>query len=446
MFMDDRKHVAWLYDQLPALIAEGALTDETAARLRARYGPLEEGAGRRRAIVLFGILGAALIGGGVILLLAHNWEALGRLVRGLLALALLFIAQGLSFWVLARRPASMAWREGAGTLQTMAIGASIALVSQTYHTGGAFEDFLLLWALLALPVAYLLRATLPAILYLCAIAYWASAQTFFARFLPFVPDAFAYWVLLALALPWWGLALRENRHGARSSLFGWALVLTLPVGYALSLQHSAEVLWPLWCCALVAVLYLAGERWQADAPSLRQRPLLIAGALGFGALGLFLSFGDAWRFQAFQALLRGERELFLAHPAEFAIGLLWVVAALALWADALRRGVANAALVGALPVVALAGYAIGDHAPGGAAALFNLYLLIVGVGVLVTGFRTQRLGLVNAGMAVLSALIFCRFFDSDLGFVARGVAFIVVGAGFLAANLVLLRKKGAAVR
>ncbi len=44
-------------------------------------------------------------------------------------------------------------------------------------------------------------------------------------------------------------------------------------------------------------------------------------------------------------------------------------------------------------------------------------------------------------MLMLAALIITRFFDSDLGFVVRGLAFIGVGIGFLAANVVLIRGK-----
>jgi len=44
---------------------------------------------------------------------------------------------------------------------------------------------------------------------------------------------------------------------------------------------------------------------------------------------------------------------------------------------------------------------------------------------------------------MLAALIILRFFDSDLGFVVRGLAFITVGIGFLVTNVVLIRRKGA---
>jgi hypothetical protein len=58
----------------------------------------------------------------------------------------------------------------------------------------------------------------------------------------------------------------------------------------------------------------------------------------------------------------------------------------------------------------------------------------------VAGVRDRRLSVVNGGMLVLAALIICRFFDSDLGFVVKGLAFIAVGVGFLVTNLLLVKR------
>ena len=59
------------------------------------------------------------------------------------------------------------------------------------------------------------------------------------------------------------------------------------------------------------------------------------------------------------------------------------------------------------------------------------------------GLRTRRMGTINAGMLILAAVIVSRFFDADIGFVLRGVAFIILGIGFLVTNLVLMRRQGA---
>jgi hypothetical protein len=98
------------------------------------------------------------------------------------------------------------------------------------------------------------------------------------------------------------------------------------------------------------------------------------------------------------------------------------------------------------PLVAFVGYAIVETggAPMTAAVLFDVYLFALGLGTLIAGVRERQLGVVNGGMLVLAALILARFFDSDLGFVVRGVAFIVMGGLFLTTNLVLMKWKGAA--
>ncbi len=433
--MQDRKYVAWLYGQLPVLEREGALDAGAAARLRAHYGEVAEG-GASRAIILFGVLGAALIGGGIILLLAHNWDELGRPIRAALSFAPVLVAQGLAGWALTRRPESRAWREGAGTFLTLAIGSSIALVAQTYHMGGRFEDFLLSWVILGLPVAYLLRATLPAILYLVGVATWAGISSAPGWSEPTLGlgQALGYWGLLALAAPWWLIEMREGRYRPQVALFGWALALTIPVGFAVSLHSLAwSGAWPVWHGALWTTLFLAGARWWGDAASGGQCPLQTVGALGAIGLALVLTFEEPWVAHGGDPTLAG-----------YVVALAWLAASLALWADALRRREIAAGLLGALPVVAGAGYALAHTSPWAAVALANLYVFVLGVGVLVAGLRSQGLAMVNAGMMILSALILLRFFDADIGFVARGVAFIVIGAGFLVTNLLLLRKRRAA--
>lgn len=107
-----KRHVQWLYEQLPTLVRDGILPAESAERLRKHYGEVEPGGGRRAALLILGILGAALIGAGVILLVAHNWDDLSRSARVALAFAPLVTAIALAGWVLLKRRESAPWCEG----------------------------------------------------------------------------------------------------------------------------------------------------------------------------------------------------------------------------------------------------------------------------------------------------------------------------------------------
>jgi hypothetical protein len=100
-------------------------------------------------------------------------------------------------------------------------------------------------------------------------------------------------------------------------------------------------------------------------------------------------------------------------------------------------------LCGMMPVISIIGYVLTASSANEAFALilFNLYLFALGLVTTITGIRNGHLGTVNAGMLILATLIVARFFDSDLGFVIRGLAFILVGIGFLLTNWIIIRKK-----
>ena len=102
-------------------------------------------------------------------------------------------------------------------------------------------------------------------------------------------------------------------------------------------------------------------------------------------------------------------------------------------------------LVPALPLASIALQRFEYHASI-MAILANIAVLVIGLTVCIHGFRHNRLGTVNGGLILLIAVFLARFFDFDLTFLARGVAFIAVGAGFLALNGLLYhraRKEGA---
>jgi hypothetical protein len=74
----------------------------------------------------------------------------------------------------------------------------------------------------------------------------------------------------------------------------------------------------------------------------------------------------------------------------------------------------------------------------------NCFLLAVGIFTLLRGIRAGRVLEANLGMLVITVLAVARFFDSEMEFIVRGVAFIAIGLGFLATNVVLFKRKARA--
>jgi hypothetical protein len=169
------------------------------------------------------------------------------------------------------------------------------------------------------------------------------------------------------------------------------------------------------------------------------RPLQVCGSLGIVALSLLLTYEFPW--ESWHHAIADWRA---AWPALVLTAGLPLVAVL-LVLSSLRRLRFSHLMAGLMPVAAVAGYAAASAANAAAPAqiLFNAFLLAWGVGVLWEGVRAGSLRGINAGMFSVSLLIVARFFDSDLGFVARGVAFIVLGVVFLVTNVLMLRKGGA---
>jgi hypothetical protein len=194
---------------------------------------------------------------------------------------------------------------------------------------------------------------------------------------------------------------------------------------------------------LFTVLYLVGSRWWGEASGVWQRPLQNIGALGSVGLALVLSFADVWSHGAWNHYWEDVSSLSIG--LQLVAAAIFPIAALSLWMWSWSRQAWQEVILGAVAATAVVGWiAAINEVEVISAVLFNLYLFVLGIGTLVFGIRSRRLGTVNAGMAVLAAVILCRFFDGDLNFLVRGMAFIVIGIGFLMTNLRLMQRKGAA--
>jgi hypothetical protein len=425
--------VRWLYTQLPELVAAGVLTEDTAGRIRAHYGEVPSPARGRLALTLVSVLGAGLIGLGIVLLIARNWDTLDRATRVFLAMTPLAVGHCLGAWVLVRRATSAAWREGVATYIPLASAAAIALVSQTYHIAGDLAAFHLTWSLLALPLIYLFRSTAATLLYFSGILLWASASRWQ------VGHAVLFWPLAALALPHVFMVLRKARAGPGAPLTALGLAVTMLWGAGLAMHHRLPGLWIIVYAGLFGVFAMLGRTGPVQGWG---RVYRLLGDVGTVAFALLLTMSWTWRGVGNPSSI-GYYELGLAaRTQDYVLALGLPVLAFALGIRHLRVGSLHTRLIVLGPLLAAAGFAL-PHlgAPQWIClAAFNGFSAVLGLSLLVAGLRDGRLGPVYAGLCAIMALVLLRFFDSDLSFAARGVAFIVSGCLFLAANLWLARR------
>lgn len=429
------KFVQWLYGELPELQANGVLDADAVQRLHEHYGEVRMRSGRAVAVTIFSALGAALIGAGIILLLAHNWQDLGRPIRCAIAMGPLLLSQGLTIWMLLNRRDDLAWREGLAAFNALAVGASIALVGQTYHIPGDTGDFLLTWSLLVLPILYVARSLFACAFYWALINAWSGYEQFHAG------QAALFWVLLGISLPYYVMEGRRGLLSARFATLSTALAFCLLVSDGIVLEHAIPGLWILVYSAMLAVFYLCGCFWFRNATDDASRPFAVIGSLGIPILAFAFTWEGAWNEVGWSYYRHGMRYNAWTSSLDIVIAAAWMIAAVALLVSVFRRRELPRLIYGSFPILASVGYGITawTDREGIAMILFNLYVLLLGVATLAGGIRSGRLAVVNGGMVILTALLVARFFDTDIGFVVRGVAFILIGIGFLVTNILVIR-------
>lgn len=432
-----KKAIRWLYSELPDLVSKGILSGENAENLRNYYSEVDMQGRQRTALIVFSILGSFLIGLGIILLIAHNWMHLTRPVRTLLALTPLILSQLLAGWTIWRNK-STAWREGISTLLVLSIGASIALVCQTYHIPNDAANFILTWMLLSVPIVYFMKASFPVIMYLYGITSWAGIVQSEGGY------AVLFWPLAALIIPHYWQALKNSLYGIRTIILSWAISICLCIATGIVLEEALPGLWIIVYSGLFVVLYLTGSFWFGEAPSIWQRPFHTIGAMGIFVLSFILTYKSPWEEIGWSYYRSYGKYHGFAAVSDYILAIVLIVSAISLLITCVRRQQSFKLLFGISSIVAVIGYGFSGFGANivFSTFLFNLYLFILSVGTIASGIRNNRLGVVNAGMIMLMTLIIARFFDSEMSFVIRGIAFIIIGIGFLTTNLILVRRRG----
>ena len=411
---------------------------ESADALRAHYRKTEPGRAQNLALVVCAILGATLVGAGIILLIAHNWDDLGRPARTVVSFLPLAAACVLSAFAILRKPASAALNEGSGIFHVLSIGAAISLVSQTYHISGNFSDFMLTWALLSLPLAYLLRSTSVAMLYVLGITVWTGSR--------FENNAgmLWYWPLFAGAMPFYGGLLRQNRCSIRANWLSTVVAVSVPFALGFQCNDFLGRIWFLLFSGYFAVLYLVERQWlRKDWSSRFTHPFRLIGGGGIMVLSIVMSYRDLWREHYYYST---PAPITATYLTAFGLSYGFVAATVLLLILCWRNRTEFNPFAATFSLAALAAYLLYLHEEDTAIIIvMNAYAAVLAIGTIVRGLQNNRLATLNAGMVVAAALIIARFFDSDLSFVVRGVAFILIGTGFLAMNWILLKKRKVAL-
>ncbi|MBK9138457.1 MAG: DUF2157 domain-containing protein [Verrucomicrobia bacterium] len=430
-------NVRWLREQTEKWVAQGVVSADQAARIRAFYP--EPAAGLPWAMLIFSGLGAVVVGLGVILLFAYNWDALPRGVKLAVILGAWGAAHGAGLW---RLRGDVRWRglgEALGLLGTMMFGAAIWLIAQIYNIEEHFPNGFLYWGLGALALAWALPSAVQGLMAAVLLAIWSGSEA--AGF--GAPVLWAPAAILAATVP---LAWRQNSVAllfvavAAASVATW--INAGAVGSDLVLRTGLSL----------------GALWVAVGALSRQRQWLGQGAWVWSGLGwaqvllaaYLLSFpGLAYELLAHHEYSGVERDAFWQVNLWLPLGV-----AIAAWA-AVAVGGRDVGikpsevgwryedwvtLAAALVAAALA-YVPLERGEWLASGLFNLLGLLLAVAWMARGCREGRWQPTLAGTVLFVALALARYFDLFESLAWRGLVFLVAGGALFATGMQYTRAR-----
>lgn len=416
---------------LDDLVEAGIIDESTAAKMLAFYTQKTADTPNRLGIVL-SVLGATLIGLGITLIVAHNWDNFSRPVKTIIAFIPMIIGQLACGYTLFRKKESRAWRESSAAFLFFTVGTCIGMVSQIYHLEGELGSFLLTWMLLVLPLIYLMRSSIASLLYLGGITWYATNCGYANNHEPYL-----YWGLLVLAMPHYFYLFRNSPAGNTFNYHSWAIALSVLITLGLWAYEATVLMWVAYV-SLLALYFIIGCQPFFRSKRSRNNPYLLIGLLGTIALFLGFTFYGYWEEVVAERV--NWNGLFLQQ--EF-----WVSSVLVVVSGYLLmklQPLQNFDKISPIPfgfLLFLLVFFIGYNYPIIGMVISNLFILSIGAFYIYRGNELNRLGILNLGMLTLTALIICRFFDLDLSFVTRGVLFVLVGIGFFITNYQLIKRR-----
>lgn len=445
-------HKTFLQSQIPLWLEKGWITESTAHEMLAHYEQSAATAAMHKptknswASIIMSILGAILIGSGIILIFAYNWDAFSRFQRTILCFMPLLIAQAAYGYAFFKKSDSTAWAESTAVFLMLALASCMALISQTYNLPGTTTDFVWTWSILSIPLLYLSNATLVAMLYLCCISGWAVSTGSHG-------ESIWYWLLLLAAVPhlWKNLSLlrKDNQplqfvtfgERARANLLGWTLAITFVIAIHNVLENRIELNWLMGDAIFFTLMYVLGKQFFGGERSMWLRPFQTTAIAGIFVLSIFLTYEwyNSKNMFNFSEWFSGDSYPPMATWINFAILLVSVVTIKSIAIQHWRNEKQINYLLLSFPSIVLISVLLVKYVePFFGQVLFNLFVFVWGLFYIKEGTRLNLIALVNAGTFFLAILFIARFFESE-NILLRGIAFTVIGVGFLLLNYFLTR-------
>ena len=423
--------INWLLTEVDQWVREGVIVPGQATKIKNRYPTPGEAISWGKIIFLSS--GAILIGLGVILLFAYNWEKMHTYIKLAAIIFSLLAAHGTG--VVLRRPGSKnpAAGEALHVLGTMLFGAGIWLIAQIYHIDEHYPNAFLIWGMGALALAWVLPSISHGILAAILLLLWNGFETFDFR----DPGLFAPILIMGgiLALAW------LHRSRALLGVGIASFLLTLYFSCSKLSNYLGILVIFFSACTLIAlgIMNRGQKRFPQSAPL-----FLFFGNLLYMAFLYGLSFPKHGMLfftvnfqQPLQALYFSIFALAAMGSWGMAIGWLYKnqrTETCLLRIDYLAVPLAFIViLLNTLGLLALSGWT--------SAALFNMLFLFHCIMWIAQGCKTIDIKSTTIGCLLLALISATRYTDLFESLIVRSLIFFLVGAAIFTVGIFYSKSK-----
>ncbi|HRE74667.1 MAG TPA: DUF2157 domain-containing protein [Flavobacteriales bacterium] len=413
---------------------------------------------RQLTLIVVGILATFSIGGGIIALLAHNWDDFPKVVRIILSFIPAILGIATFLYSESKYRDSLTWAECSSVFLALMIGSTIGLVAQVYNMGGSFEDFLFVWLVMILPIIYLGNSSATAIFYIglsltwLYLTYLNSFRFFFGFGSGAGNDVLWFWILFLGVVPHLRYHLQPGRISFRGVTLGWSVAIALCMAAFIGFSGHRLINSTL----LITLVYYIGKEYFGNGNSAWQRPFQSISILSIFLMTLIYSGHGLLRFTlerdgyiqsyygAFDREWQGEGIPATPYFYYFNLVLLFAMAFGAgyfFWREKERNSDYNKAILVFPGMILLAILLQLFEFETTTRILINLYLLFMAWWYLREGWRMRLGWLVFFAALVFSTTMIGRYFDMDIPFWIKGMMYLGLGAGLLWFNKIYSEEK-----
>ena len=414
--------------------------------------------------LIFAGLGALLIGSGIILVFAFNWEMMPVPLKLCVAFLPLSLAIAYAAFTILKRgsPAcepvvrgagsgrygSALFRETAGIFLALGIYSALALIGQTFHSNRELPDYVLACSIMVLPCVYLLKSTGAAAIYCAGAIFSCWEQPEWAAFL-----------ICALIVPFFVIKIIQSRSlnsieykfslGSTLLLFSGILVNLILLIF-LRIKDNSHEYEPLSivliCIITLFLLDIVVMRFMhKEGIAFLSPPLALSQAAILIIVLISAASSDFFLYHNYYEADDEASHAFLQIPiAAIIMAAVYFAAAFVKFSPGgegkfslklIRKfNAANLYFIFSLALLLF----IQKH---NILVPSNVMIFVLGVWYILLGGKKLRLKQLNLGMLLVIYLIVLRFFDMDISLLLRGIAFIILGIVFLVCNVLMFRKK-----